>query len=229
MTACGVNYRPIGKVGDRNTGQQPDNAGKDKAKATAAAAKAAGGAAFVCNGCGGTGHKYKECNKTAHPDFNSSKLAWALSDVGKRLAAAGKSKSVNDRDDAGGKKPWEKKRGEHFHTDAPLLAALCVADESYLVTATVVGAVTPNDSITPLTVQALLDTGAVIDNYCSKAVGNYIRHNHPKSWSADTTHEPVNMAAIGTSTEPLDSRRGGSAVCIHTAARQTCRRTEQEQ
>ncbi|KAJ1387667.1 hypothetical protein B484DRAFT_409834 [Ochromonadaceae sp. CCMP2298] len=87
MTACGVNYRPIGKVGDRNTGQQgqqPDNAGKDKAKATAAAAKAAGGAAFVCNGCGCPGHKYSDCPKSEHPDFNSGKLSWALSDSGKR-------------------------------------------------------------------------------------------------------------------------------------------------
>jgi hypothetical protein len=35
MTACGVNCRPIGKVGDRNTGQQGqqnDNAGKDKGR-----------------------------------------------------------------------------------------------------------------------------------------------------------------------------------------------------
>ncbi|KAJ1395250.1 hypothetical protein B484DRAFT_407649 [Ochromonadaceae sp. CCMP2298] len=155
MMACGVNYRPIGKVGDRITGQQgqqTDNAGKDKAKAAAAAAKAAGGVAFVCNGCGGTGHKYKECNKTAHPDFNSSKLAWALSDVGKRLAAAGKTHIGYDKGD---KPKWQTKKG------------------------------------------------AVLDNYCSEAVGDWVREHHPDCWDADINTEPVDLACIGSSAVPL--------------------------
>ncbi|KAJ1401113.1 hypothetical protein B484DRAFT_405827, partial [Ochromonadaceae sp. CCMP2298] len=67
--------------------------------------------AFVCNGCGGTGHKYRECKKSEHPDFNASKLAWALSDASKRLAAAGKTHIVNEKGDAGCMKPWDKKKG----------------------------------------------------------------------------------------------------------------------
>jgi hypothetical protein len=64
---------------------------------------------------------------------------------------------------------------------------------------------TPHHDTTPLTVQVLLDTGAVIDNYCSKAVGDWVRRRFPQSWETDDTSEPVNLAAIGASTVNLGS------------------------
>ncbi|KAJ1400120.1 hypothetical protein B484DRAFT_471254, partial [Ochromonadaceae sp. CCMP2298] len=155
MTACGVNYRPIDKVGDRSTGQQgqhPDNTGKDRAKAAAAAAKAAGGAAFVCNGCGGPRHKYKDFPRSEHPDFNSGKLFWALSDSGKCYASAGKTHIRNDKGD---KPKWQAKKG------------------------------------------------AVLDNYCSETVGDWVQKYHSDCWDADIDTEPVDLACIGSSAVPL--------------------------
>jgi hypothetical protein len=191
-------------------------------------ARTRGGAAFVCNGCGCPGHMYRDCNKTAHPDFNSSKLAWALFDVGKRLATAGKTHIGYDRGDAGGKKPWEKKKksGMYLTHDLPFLAALRAPDTEYLIVGLLRGASTDITNTykhtDPLSVQVLLDTGAVMDNYCSKAVGKWVRLHFPKCWNAGTNTEPVNLACNGTVTEPLGrctidlilKKDNGSDACV---------------
>ncbi|KAJ1390828.1 hypothetical protein B484DRAFT_473543, partial [Ochromonadaceae sp. CCMP2298] len=104
----------------------------------------------------------------------ASKLACALSDAGKRLAAAGKTHIVNDKGDAGGKKPWNKKKGANLIHDLPFLAALRAPESEYLISGLLRGASTDNTNThthtDPLPVHVLLDTGAVVDNYCSKAV-----------------------------------------------------------
>ncbi|KAJ1389380.1 hypothetical protein B484DRAFT_473890, partial [Ochromonadaceae sp. CCMP2298] len=81
MTACGFYYKAIGKKpepGAHKTGNQQQQQ----------RVKQEGTGEFVCNGCGNSKHKYRDCPLKQHPDFNVSKTAWADSDVGKRYAAA---------------------------------------------------------------------------------------------------------------------------------------------
>ncbi|KAJ1393686.1 hypothetical protein B484DRAFT_472975, partial [Ochromonadaceae sp. CCMP2298] len=107
---------------------------------------------FVCNGCGGPGHKYRDCPLSAHTDFNGGKGPWATSDSGKRLAASGQSSIPTDKSP---KKKWEGKRG------------------------------------------------AVMDNYCSKAVGDWTRLNFLQSWEKYKDNDTVELACKGASAEPL--------------------------
>jgi hypothetical protein len=216
IEACGIHYRPLSQSTQEPTmGKRAlkleANRLKNKANAKGRLPGFGGGGAlpkefveFVCNGCGGKGHAYKQCPLADHKDFNKGHLGWAKSDAGKRLKALGKS-AISADAPAGAKQ----QRGEcnHVH-DAPHLAALCTANDSYLVAGSLTGscdANTTNESTTALQVRVLLDTGAVVDNYGSKAVGDWMRQNAPASWSEDSSSEPVGLAAIGTATEPLGS------------------------
>jgi hypothetical protein len=107
------------------------------------------------------------------------------------------------------RRAWQKGAGECNYTiDAPYLASICSTNDSYLVAGSLTGSCdvdTTNASTPLLPVQVLLDTGVVVDNYCSKAIGVWMRQNCPESWTADSTSEPVNLAAVGTATAPLGS------------------------
>jgi hypothetical protein len=82
MTACGVNYRPIGKIGGNDRDTSADGK-KIAAKAASASSGKVqqqrggpGGApttTFVCNVCGGPGHKYMNCPLSTHKNFNGGK------------------------------------------------------------------------------------------------------------------------------------------------------------
>jgi hypothetical protein len=134
MQACGINYRPISKIVDdpivgKRALKLEANCIKNKEREKVRLPKLSGGPAlpeFVCNGCGGKGHAYKQCPKSEHKDVNKGHLAWAKSDAGKRLMTFGKS-SISD-DKPTGAKP----RGAcHYAHDAPLIAALCASDNDY--------------------------------------------------------------------------------------------------
>jgi hypothetical protein len=207
MQACGINYRPISKtVEDPFVGKRAmkleANRLKNEERDKVRLPKFGGGPAlpeFVCNGCGGKGHAYKQCPKSKYKDFNSGKLAWAKSDAGKRLMTFGKSSISEDKPT--GAKP----RGtSNYAHDAPLLAALCAANNDYLVSGALQGtsANATNPINPPLTVQVLPDTGAVLDNYCLHTVGDWVRLHYPDDWSADVNNDPVNLACIGTSAVP---------------------------
>ncbi|KAJ1384894.1 hypothetical protein B484DRAFT_426023, partial [Ochromonadaceae sp. CCMP2298] len=165
MMACGMNYRPIGKVGDREGGRNGANTQLPDPNRVKVKLGAAANTTFVCNGCGAAGHKYKLCPHDKHDDFNSGKLPWASSEAGKRLAAAGKTQIPDD-----------KKAGDK--------------------------------AIKAKKVKALLDTGAVVGNYCSIAVGEWTRQHFPQCWSDTESTESVDLATNGSSTEPLGS------ICI---------------
>ncbi|KAJ1385645.1 hypothetical protein B484DRAFT_410442 [Ochromonadaceae sp. CCMP2298] len=102
-------------------------------------------------------HSRPTCSLTGHPDYNTSG-DWSTSKHGKLYAAAGKNRLRYGEDVKGNpngqikaprtqggkpdkdKKSYHNKKREYAH-DAPLLA-----------------------------VESLLDTGAVLGNYCSKRV-----------------------------------------------------------
>jgi hypothetical protein len=86
------------------------------------------------------------------------------------------------------------------------LAAMRIAGlPHYLITGALQGA---GDSDTnppthsPLSVQVLLDTRAVLDNYCSKAVRNWVRQHWPQCWHAAGNAEDVALACLGTKARP---------------------------
>jgi hypothetical protein len=54
-------------------------------------------------------------------------------------------------------------------------------------------------------VDTLLDTGAVQGDYCSRAVGDYVRQHCPENWRAADEEETIALAASGTSTMALGS------------------------
>ncbi|KAJ1410374.1 hypothetical protein B484DRAFT_468586 [Ochromonadaceae sp. CCMP2298] len=156
MSSCGFYYKAIAKKpepGAVKTGNQQQQQQRVKQEAPSE---------FVCNGCGGSKHKYRDCPMKQHPDFNASRAAWADSDVGKRYAAVSKNRltfGVNEKGDkvVGGqavrpKGQWAGKKGKHLHIDAPLLdhlfAVLKNTDDKYLVTGAVHGTQTNTDTPT---------------------------------------------------------------------------------
>jgi hypothetical protein len=206
MSACGYFATAYSRIAKTPLTEEQKEANKDRQRKAGAGGGGALPSGFVCNGCGGKGHKYKDCPKSSHADFNKGRDEWAKSESGKRLKALGKS-SISGDAAAGAKQ--QRGRCNYAH-DAPYLAAICANDDSYLIAGSLTGscdANTINASTTLLPVQVLLDTGAVVDNYCSKAVGVWMRQHFPESWSADSTNEPVALAAVGTATAPL-------GVCI---------------
>jgi hypothetical protein len=148
-------------------------------------------------------HSRPKCSLTGHPDYNASG-DWATSKPGKLYAAAvkkrlrfgedikggpnGQIKTLRTRPGGGrgkpkGNKTWVKKGNNHAH-DAPLLASLChTSDPQYLITGRLTGArnnITSNYPISHTQCKVLLDTGAVMGNYCSKQIGNWVRATHPE-------------------------------------------------
>jgi hypothetical protein len=95
----------------------------------------------------------------------------------------------------------------------------------YLITGALQGAcetATNPPTHLPLSVQALLDTKTVQDNYCSETVGNWVREHSPQSWRAAGEEKDVDLACLGTSARPscichINLRlvnEQGSTVCI---------------
>jgi hypothetical protein len=93
------------------------------------------------------------------------------------------------------KKKWQKKGKCHLRINAPYLAILRGACDN---TDTLV-------SPTFLHVKALLDTGAVVGNYCSLEVGEWVRQYHPVSWHPSESEEEIALATEGARTISLGS------------------------
>jgi hypothetical protein len=95
------------------------------------------------------------------------------------------------------KKPWgDKKRtgNNYLLFDAPFLAALCTTTQSsFYVPGRLSGASIPTNPIssTYKQVEVLLDTGAVMGNYCSRRVGEWVRKHHPQCWERCEEGEEV--------------------------------------
>jgi hypothetical protein len=202
MQACGITYRPFARTKEPAMGKRAlkleANRIKNEENAKGRLPGFGGWGAlpkefveFICNGCGGKGHAIKQCPLRTHKDFNTSKLAWAKSEAGVRLKLLGKSAISGDA--AAG----AKHRGEcNFVHDAPLLATLCASNDHYFVPGVIfgTGANTTDPNHPTLTVQVLPDTGAVIDNYCSEAVGDWVRLRFPECWDANSNSDTVNLA-----------------------------------
>jgi hypothetical protein len=88
-----------------------------------------------------------------------------------------------------------------------MLAALCsTSDPSYLIA----GRIHANHEITnpaiPFTsmqVHALIDSGGVHGDYCSRAVGEWVRQHYPDCWRAADSEEEISLATKGSSTTSL--------------------------
>jgi hypothetical protein len=148
-----------------------------------------------CPGCGMTNHKLADCRLDGHPHYNkTTNVPWLNSTWGVRYAAAGKTclkygmdekgnkmemrqsaAPLKKRSDREEKKKFQKKLEYHAH-DAIILASICSStDPNYLVAGRLTGASVKTKSNFPvphMQVKTLLDTGAVMGNYCSKAVGD---------------------------------------------------------
>ncbi|KAJ1387950.1 hypothetical protein B484DRAFT_484691, partial [Ochromonadaceae sp. CCMP2298] len=164
---CGMGRRPSKQDQDQETvpkGEQQIKSAEAQARLRAEAVPEGG-----CTGCGMLKHGLKDCRLTQHPHFNKSSQTWATSTMGLRYAAQGKTQLKYGQDekdnkivmpaaapkkpfDKAAKKPWQGKRG-----------SLC-------------GTHNITNTLTPpayMQVDALLDTGAVLGNYCSRAVGEW--------------------------------------------------------
>jgi hypothetical protein len=163
-----------------------------------------------CPGCGMTNHKLADCRLDGHPHYNkTTNVPWLNGTWGVRYAAAGKTclkygmdekgnkiemrqsaAPLKKRSDREEKKKFQKKREYHAH-GAIILASIASVN-------------TKSNSPAPhMQLKTLLDTGAVMGNYCSKAVGDWLRATHPDCWSDVDSGEDVALAAEGSSTTPL--------------------------
>jgi hypothetical protein len=172
------------------------------------------------NACGMLNHEWSRCTLKGHPDANRTREPWAETEVGRRYAAAGKSSLKFAENEHGtkvsmgavkepkkaDKKPWVKKGKSTLRSDAPLLAVICSTDPSYLIAGRLHGTQNITNSNTPLTsmqVKTLIDSGAVQGDYCSRAVGDWVRQHYPECWCAADSEEEITLATEGSSTTSL--------------------------
>ncbi|KAJ1397548.1 hypothetical protein B484DRAFT_406937, partial [Ochromonadaceae sp. CCMP2298] len=141
-----------------------------------------------CNACGKINHKRRDCKLKNHPDSNKTREPWATSDCGRRYAKAGKSELK-----------WGENEDEGQITMGPSMLTKPTTNNK---------GDKPKwqqkkDKAHPypgMQVETLLDTGAVQGDYCSRAVGYYVRQHCPENWQAADEEETIALAASGTST-----------------------------
>ncbi|KAJ1399359.1 hypothetical protein B484DRAFT_471537, partial [Ochromonadaceae sp. CCMP2298] len=197
---CGMGRRPSKQDQDPETvprGEQQIKSAEAQARLRAESVPEGG-----CTGCGMLKHGLKDCRLTQHPHFNKSSQPWAASSMGQRYAAQSKTQLKYGQDvkdnkivmpgaapkksfDKGAKKqPWQGKRGS--------LRGTCDI----------------TNTLTPpayMQVNSLLDTGAVLGNYCSRAVGEWVRQHRPECWRTAEGVEEIALATEGASTTSLGS------------------------
>ncbi|KAJ1423397.1 hypothetical protein B484DRAFT_420652 [Ochromonadaceae sp. CCMP2298] len=108
-----------------------------------------------CKGCGMSNHPRATCSLTGHPDYNASG-DWAASKPGKLYAAAKKNRLRFGEDVKGG--PNGQIKTPRTQPGG--------------------GGGKPKGNKT----WARKDTGAVMGDYCSKEIGNWVRITHPECW-----------------------------------------------
>jgi hypothetical protein len=224
---CGMGCRPskhVLKEHDSNPrGDQQIKSAEAQARLRAEVVSDGG-----CTGCGMLRHGLKDYRLTQHPHFNKSSQSWATSTIGLRYAAQGKTqlKYGQDQKDnkivmptaapkkpfdkAAKKQPWQSKKGKcTLHIDAPYFAALCaISDPSYFIAGSLRGTHNITNTLTPpayMQVNSLLDTGAVLGNYCFRVVDEWVRQHHLECWRTAESVEEIALATEGASTTSLGS------------------------
>ncbi|KAJ1419366.1 hypothetical protein B484DRAFT_400203 [Ochromonadaceae sp. CCMP2298] len=193
-TECGLAARRIPKVdpaGDRvRTNDEKHRRGETDRQRDPTPADG-----DPCNACGKVNHKWRDCKLKTHPHVNKTREAWATSEIGRRYAKAGKSELKWGEDENGGpvtmgpaQIPY-KSKPDHKGGKGDKPKWQQKKDKAH--------------SGPGIQVETLLDTGAVQGDYCSRAVGDYVRQHCLEDWQAADEEESIALAASGTSTMAL--------------------------